>query len=201
MHHWRAAGRWHGSHGGNRGDMYPVMADGTFQMGSKQVGWSAFANTLFTMPWSSSQRAKYYSSNSECCLSLQTTGFWNWGSIYGSAESQVRKPKVQHNERARNMWYFIFPLWWFSVLCQTNFPCGRSNGKESACNAEDPGLISGSGRSPGEANGKPLQYSRPGKLHGQERLPCHSPQGRRVGYNLATNTQVWKKLTVKNKTF
>ena len=114
-------------HCGNRGDMYPVTADGTFQVGSKQVGWSAFANMLFTMPWSSSQRVKYYSSNSECTLSMQTTtGFWNWGSTCGSTESQVRKPKVQHNERARNMRYFIFPLWWFSVLCQTNFPCGRS---------------------------------------------------------------------------
>ena len=31
--------------------------------------------------------------------------------------------------------------------------------KESACNAGDPGSIPGSGRSPGEGNGKPLQYS------------------------------------------
>ena len=31
--------------------------------------------------------------------------------------------------------------------------------KESACNAEDPGSIPGSGRSPGEGNGDPLQYS------------------------------------------
>ena len=30
---------------------------------------------------------------------------------------------------------------------------------ESACNAEDPGSIPGSGRSPGEENGNPLQYS------------------------------------------
>ena len=38
------------------------------------------------------------------------------------------------------------------------FP-GGSNGKESACNAGDTGSIPGSGRSPGEANGFPLQYS------------------------------------------
>ena len=31
--------------------------------------------------------------------------------------------------------------------------------KESACNARDPGLIPGSGRSSGEGNGNPLQYS------------------------------------------
>ena len=30
---------------------------------------------------------------------------------------------------------------------------------ESARNARDPGLISGLGRSPGEGNGNPLQYS------------------------------------------
>ena len=31
-------------------------------------------------------------------------------------------------------------------------------GKESACQAGDPGSIPGSGRSPGEGNGNPLQY-------------------------------------------
>ena len=35
---------------------------------------------------------------------------------------------------------------------------GSSEGKESACNAADLGLISGLGRSPGKGNGKPLQY-------------------------------------------
>ena len=40
----------------------------------------------------------------------------------------------------------------------TGFP-GGSDGKESACNAGDPGSIPGSGRSPGEENGNPLQYS------------------------------------------
>ena len=38
------------------------------------------------------------------------------------------------------------------------FP-GASDGKESACNAGDPSSIPGLGRSPGEGNGKPLQYS------------------------------------------
>ena len=36
---------------------------------------------------------------------------------------------------------------------------GGSDGKESTCNAGDLGSISGSGRSPGEGNGNPLQYS------------------------------------------
>ena len=34
-----------------------------------------------------------------------------------------------------------------------------SDGQESACNAEDPGSIPGSGRSAGEGIGYPLQYS------------------------------------------
>ena len=38
------------------------------------------------------------------------------------------------------------------------FPSG-SEGKESDCNAGDPGSIPGLGRSPGEGNGSPLQYS------------------------------------------
>ena len=36
---------------------------------------------------------------------------------------------------------------------------GSSDGKESACNAGDPCLIPGLGRSPGEENGNPTQYS------------------------------------------
>ena len=38
------------------------------------------------------------------------------------------------------------------------FP-GRSAGKDSTCNAGDPGSIPGLGRSPGEKIGYPLQYS------------------------------------------
>ena len=36
---------------------------------------------------------------------------------------------------------------------------GGSNGNASAYNVGDLGLIPGSGRSPGEGNGNPLQYS------------------------------------------
>ena len=36
---------------------------------------------------------------------------------------------------------------------------GGSDGKESACNAGDLNLIPESGRSPGEGNGNPFQYS------------------------------------------
>ena len=39
-----------------------------------------------------------------------------------------------------------------------SFP-GDSEGKESACNAGDPGLIPGLGRSPRDGNGNSLQYT------------------------------------------
>ena len=41
-----------------------------------------------------------------------------------------------------------------------NFP-GGSDGKASACNVGDPGLIPGWVRSPGEGDGTPLQYKIP----------------------------------------
>ena len=43
-------------------------------------------------------------------------------------------------------------------VCVLSFP-GGSDGKESACKVGDLGLIPGLGRSPGEGNGNPLQYS------------------------------------------
>ena len=43
-------------------------------------------------------------------------------------------------------------------MCFMDFP-GGSDSKESACNARDVVLIPGLGRSPGEGNGNPLQYS------------------------------------------
>ena len=49
------------------------------------------------------------------------------------------------------------PFWKRPFLCK-QFPDG-SVGKESTCNAGDPSLIPGSGRSPGGGHGNPLQYS------------------------------------------
>ena len=48
-------------------------------------------------------------------------------------------------------------------ICQcSGFPSGSDN-KESVCNAGNPGLIPGLGRSPGEGNSYPIQYSCLGK--------------------------------------
>ena len=48
---------------------------------------------------------------------------------------------------------------------------GGSAGKASVYNAGDPGSIPGSGRSPGEGNGNPLQFQ------GQRSLVGYSPRG------------------------
>ena len=53
----------------------------------------------------------------------------------------------------QNVWQFLKKL-----KLKVGFP-GGSDGKASAYNAGDPGSIPGSGRSPGEGNGNPLQYS------------------------------------------
>ena len=51
--------------------------------------------------------------------------------------------------------------------------------KKSACQCRRRGSIPGSGRSPGERSGNPLQYSCPGKSHGQRSLVSYSPWGRK----------------------
>ena len=48
------------------------------------------------------------------------------------------------------LYVYIYPLL---------FGFFSSVGKESACSAGDQGSVPGSGRSPGEGNGYPLQYS------------------------------------------
>ena len=54
--------------------------------------------------------------------------------------------------------YPFSSLLFFSVMVYRGFP-DSSVGKESACNAGDPSSVPGSGRSPGEGLGYPLQYS------------------------------------------
>ena len=57
-----------------------------------------------------------------------------------------------------------------------DFP-GGSEGKASACNVGDPGSIPGSGRSTGEGNGNPLQYSC--LENPMDEGACYSPCGRK----------------------
>ena len=78
--------------------------------------------------------------------------------------------------------------------CPEDFPCfgELTKIKELACNVGDTGSIPGSGRSPGEGNGNPLQYSclensteKPGGLQNDPTARGHKT----VGHDVATNQQ------------
>ena len=85
-------------------------------------------------------------------------------------------------------WSSLSPPWWWDMESTwealspginrpyLGFP-GASDGKESACNVGDQGLIPGLGRSPGEGKGYPLQHSCLENPHGQRSLAGYSPSG------------------------
>ena len=74
----------------------------------------------------------------------------------------------------------------FNVSSNSCFP-GGSDGKASAYNAGDWGSISGSGRSPGEGNGNPLQYSYLENPMDGGACRLQSMGSQRVGYNWVTS--------------
>ena len=62
--------------------------------------------------------------------------------------------------------------------------------EESACSAADLGSIPGLGRSPGEGNGNPLQYSCLENLMTEEPGGLQSMGSQRVGHNWVSNTSL-----------
>ena len=69
------------------------------------------------------------------------------------------------------------------------FP-GGSDGKEYTCNEGDPGSIPGSGRSPGEGNGFPFQYSYPENPRGDLAVASHTEEsGWRQSMGLQSQTR------------
>ena len=99
--------------------------------------------------------------------------------------TQITRSQTSFSNHFINLWLrrildfnFLSPLWSklihlsFTIMSFTGFSTiiiistsqtlgssGGSDGKESACNAGDLSSIPGLGRSPGEGNGNPLQYS------------------------------------------
>ena len=63
-----------------------------------------------------------------------------------------------HSSWAASRVFSVSFLFSSFIMMFLGFP-GGSDGKESACNAGDPGSIPGSERSPGEGKGYPLLYS------------------------------------------
>ena len=93
---------------------------------------------------------------------------WSLSSLKASLIAQLVKNLPAVQERAQfNSW--VGKILWSRDRLPTpvflGFPCG-SAGKESACNVGDLGLIPGLGRSPGEGNSYPLQYSSLKNVHG-----------------------------------
>ena len=77
-----------------------------------------------------------------------------------------------------------------------SFP-SSSDRKVSACDARDPGLIPGSGRSSGEGNGNPTAVFLPGKSHGLRSLAGYSPRGCKESdttEQLHNNNNIYQKL-------
>ena len=87
------------------------------------------------------------------------------------------------------LYYIHLPLLFcFLQGCQ-DFP-GSLDGKESTCNAGDPGVISGSGRSPGEGNDNPLQYFHLGNIMDKRTLGRLQPMElQRIRHDLAFQKQ------------
>ena len=74
--------------------------------------------------------------------------------------SQLHKSieKMQRKERAvKSQHFYTFTGHFSQFFFGHDFKHGGSDSKESACNAGDLGSIPGSGRSPGEGHGNPLQ--------------------------------------------
>ena len=101
----------------------------------------------------------------------------------------------------------LIPAWhWSSVLhhltvCPSACDFLHSSvAKESASNAEDPGSIPGSGRSPGEGKWQPTPVFLPGKSHGQESLVGYSQWGHKSwtwlsNWTTTTTTTIWSMQT------
>ena len=86
-------------------------------------------------------------------------GAWQ-ATVYRVAKSQTRLSDWQWHFFTKEWPYFTL-FTWFSLVgfLGISHLCSSSDGKDSACNAGDLDLIPALGRSPGEGNGNPLQYS------------------------------------------
>ena len=126
-------------------------------------------------------KLKYYWVNEASVKRLCAIWFQPWHSGKGKTTEMVKRSVTVRGwgrgketiSRVQRVLRIVKILWWY-------YNGGRaltsgSVRKESACNVRDLGLILGSGRSPGEGNGNPLQYLYLG--NGQRSLAGYSPWG------------------------
>ena len=110
--------------------------------------------------------------------------------IYTSLVAQLVKnpPAIQETLVQFLDWEDLLVKGQTTIPIFLSFP-GGSDDIESTCKVGDLGLIPRLGRSPGEGNGYPLQYSwsgkskNPGEFHGPRNLVGYSPCGHRVGHD------------------
>ena len=124
----------------------------------------AFSSSLILVFISSTWLRKFYMQNS--CSLLYLLIFCSYSAPQQQSLSTSRffflylLPCVRRN--LLSLYWFIcyryFPFTYQYITWFKGFP-GRSDGKESACNVGDLGLIPGLGRSPGGGHGNPVQYS------------------------------------------
>ena len=79
------------------------------------------------------------------------------GTLIDTSRAQKERNEGKIGTRMSALEQYL--LWNFLRIILHAGSSDSSAGKESACNAGDPGSIPGSGRSPGEGTGYPLQYS------------------------------------------
>ena len=131
------------------------------------------------LPCSSNEEGNGNPLQCSCLENPVDRGAW-WAAVRSVTQSQTRLKclsmhacigegngnPLQHsslgNPRDQGAWwatvYGVAQSWtWLKRLSSSS--SNSSNGKESACNAGDQGLIPGLGSSSGEGNGNPLQYS------------------------------------------
>ena len=129
-------------------------------------------------------------------LKKQTHFFANkslYSQSYGFCSSHVQMWKLDHKEgwAPKNWCLWSVVLEFFvSPFGLQGFP-GGSDGKASAHNAGDLGSIPGLGRSPGEGNGNPLQYSCLENPMDRGAGRLQSMGSPRIGHDWATSLSLW----------
>ena len=123
-----------------------------------------------------------------CYFHFFINEWWGWSSLRRQYLNQDWKDKeVSHGA----IWKWVFlaeGTVGAKALGQRSVVAQRvKNGKESACNAGDPGLTPGWGRPPGEGNGYLLQYSCLENPMDRGAWQATS-QSQRVRHDWATNT-------------
>ena len=129
----------------------------------------------------------------------------HWFALYGKIKSSQKREflswassLIKRNWHPPGSWKTV-RVWQMHIRTilkffeKYKFPGGSDN-KESACNAEDPGLFLGLERSPGEGSGYPSSIPA-WRIPGMEEPGRPQSMGfQRVRYDWVTNTESWDQI-------